>query len=110
MLQAFSTEQFGLTFDLGHHNLMYHDLATKERMASMAEVLRRFGSRTKVLHIHDNNGTGDDHAALGTGEIDFEEVLGAAIESCPDVLWSMELQQLDAVGQSLEYLRKMGIG
>ena len=110
VLSALDTENFGLTFDLGHHNLMYHDLEAQERMTSMAGVLRRFGPRVKVLHIHDNNGKGDDHAALGTGEIDFETVLNAALESCPNALWSMELQQHDAVEQSVGYLKKVETG
>jgi sugar phosphate isomerase/epimerase len=107
MLQAFDTEQFGLTFDLGHHNLTYQDLPVEKRTASMQEVFRRFGPRIKVLHIHDNEGKGDDHAALGTGEIDFETVLGEARKTCPAALWSMELESLDALKQSVKYLNKM---
>lgn len=107
ILAALDAENFGLTFDLGHHNLMYHDLSQDERTESMAEVLRRFSNRIKILHIHDNKGTGDDHEALGTGEIEFETVLGEARKNCPDALWSMELQQYDAVGQSIEYLSRM---
>lgn len=38
-----------------------------------AEAVRTLGSRLKLLHVHDNDGSHDLHAAPGTGKIDWAD-------------------------------------
>jgi sugar phosphate isomerase/epimerase len=52
-------------FDIGHAN-------TVDQMDEMIDL---FGDRIKNIHIHDNNGTNDDHMTIGDGQIDFKKIL-----------------------------------
>lgn len=49
-----------------------HAVITGEDPCHMLKVL---GHRTKVLHIHDNDGVRDSHTAPGTGVIDWEALM-----------------------------------
>ena len=64
-------EAFGLCFDTGHANLLHHD---------MRIIIPAYGSRIKCLHIHDNNGSSDQHRAPLTGTIDWNLFLSALKE------------------------------
>ena len=82
---------FGLTFDFGHHNLIYSDLPLQQRTAAMLDIFESLGSRIWMLHVHDNNGVHDDHIGLGKGEIDFATAFPALMEHEIQAYWSMEL-------------------
>jgi sugar phosphate isomerase/epimerase len=55
-------EAFGLCLDTGHLNLLHHDFEVYVPIV---------GKRIKCLHVHDNNGTSDQHMAPCTGTIDW---------------------------------------
>lgn len=55
-------EVFGLCLDTGHLNLLRQDFAV---------FIPILGKRIKCLHIHDNNGSSDQHLAPCTGTIDW---------------------------------------
>lgn len=59
-------ELFGFCFDTGHVNItrgnMYHALVT-------------MGKRIKVLHVHDNMGTTDQHLSPYMGNINWEDFI-----------------------------------
>ena len=55
-------EVFGLCLDTGHANLLRHDLRL---------FISTYGKRIKALHIHDNNGSSDNHRAPLTGTVDW---------------------------------------
>lgn len=52
-------------FDIGHAN-------TTDQIGEMVST---FGDRIANIHIHDNDGTGDQHRTIGEGCIDFDGVL-----------------------------------
>ena len=54
-----------ICFDIGHAN-------TVNQIDEMTELL---GDRIVNVHIHDNNGSNDDHMTIGDGRIDFRAVL-----------------------------------
>jgi sugar phosphate isomerase/epimerase len=54
-----------ICFDIGHAN-------TVNQIDEMIDI---FGDRIRNVHIHDNNGTNDDHMTIGDGNIDFRKVL-----------------------------------
>jgi len=54
-----------ICFDIGHANTVNQ----------IDEMMDTFGDRIKNIHIHDNNGTNDDHMTIGDGNIDFKKVL-----------------------------------
>jgi sugar phosphate isomerase/epimerase len=48
-------------------------------------LLPALGKRLHALHIHDNDGTGDAHAPIGAGGIDWEKTLSAAAATGRDL-------------------------
>ena len=56
-----------LCFDAGHFNLF--------SKITLSELLDKTGRYIYELHLHDNDGTSDDHYAIGDGNIDFEAIL-----------------------------------
>ncbi|MCR5151431.1 MAG: sugar phosphate isomerase/epimerase [Clostridiales bacterium] len=53
---------FGFCLDTGHANLLHNDFAV---------IIPKLGDRLACLHIHDNNGSRDQHLAPGTGTVDW---------------------------------------
>jgi sugar phosphate isomerase/epimerase len=91
---------FGLTLDIGHHNLIYNDCPLPTRTARMKEIVGRFADKIRVLHIHDNRGVRDDHEGLGWGEIDYDATIPEVLRVGVDAYWSMELAGREAAVQS----------
>lgn len=85
-------ENFKICLDTGHVAI-FNDL-------SIADVIYSLGDKIKVLHIHDNNGTSDEHLAPYNGvtdwdgftkalnEIDFNGVI--SLETSPDLSYENE--------------------
>ena len=65
----------GLHLDIGHANLMVPYNTTEE-------ILQRYGSRLRHVHLHDNKGGHEDsHLPLGAGNIDLNRMV-RALQSC----------------------------
>ena len=78
----------GFCLDVGHANLN--------------AALPGFLEKNPVhVHLHDNHGGWDEHAALGDGDIDFSRVLSL------DAVGIIECMEFDAVLKSLEYLKRI---
>lgn len=56
-------------------------------------------SKPEHVHLHDNHGVWDEHAALGSGDIDFSSVMKL------DAVGIIECMEYEAVLESLEYLK-----
>ena len=61
-------QHFAACLDTGHATVVGQDPAA---------MLRKLGNRTRVLHIHDNDGILDQHWLPGIGIIDWDDVLKA---------------------------------
>ena len=81
----------GLTLDVGHANL------TGTLDAFLQEKPDHF-------HLHDNKGVFDEHAACGTGTVDFAKIL----PEIGDATLILEVLKLEDVVTSLEYLASLG--
>jgi sugar phosphate isomerase/epimerase len=81
----------GLTLDVGHANL------TGTLDAFLQE-------KPDHLHLHDNRGICDEHAACGTGTVDFAKIL----PEIGDATIILEVLRLEDVVPSLEYLAYLG--
>ena len=57
-------------WDLGHANIEGHQY----------EDIIALGDDLRAIHVHDNNGKGDQHMALFTGTLNLDEVMTALIE------------------------------
>lgn len=85
----------GFVLDVGHANLN----------GNLPEFL---GNASPAhVHLHDNGGISDDHAACGTGIIDFAKLLPQLPD---DVSCILEVKTLDAYSESVRYLSGLEYG
>lgn len=59
-----SSEDFGMCFDTGHTHYMGDD---------MYDTMLFYGPRIQALHVHDNNGSDDQHLVMYSGTLDWEK-------------------------------------
>ncbi len=63
-VKELNSEYMAVCLDTGHSNMLG---------ISPADALRELGNSIKTLHVHDNDGRGDQHAAPFYGSIDWED-------------------------------------
>jgi len=68
IIKDIDSKYLGITFDIGHAN-------TAGNPVEFVEKLNKIGKGIVHVHIHDNMGTDDEHALIGSGNIDFFGVL-----------------------------------
>ncbi|MCD6164848.1 MAG: sugar phosphate isomerase/epimerase [Candidatus Odinarchaeota archaeon] len=86
-----------VTFDVGHANTWGCDLKT------FFDVIRE---KIRVIHLHDNHGTADEHLALGEGSIDFDNLLPYIVSKCNNVPLILEIHTWNGLLKSINYVRK----
>jgi len=96
LLRGLNSEKAGFCFDAGHMNVF--------SKTDMEDWLTALGSFVKELHLHDNNGTWDDHMAIGTGNIDFESLFRYVEENHLKPIITIEAHKEKWMWQSLEAL------
>ncbi len=79
-------EQFVVCLDTGHAHIA--------NPYSISDYIRKFDKQLKLLHIHDNFGTGDDHMPPFHGDIDWKDTIHALREVDYDGVLSLESQTL----------------
>jgi len=66
LFAEFAPEELGFCYDSGH-----------ALITGRADLLTRYADRLLVTHLHDNDGTEDQHRLPGEGKVDWPAVLGA---------------------------------
>jgi sugar phosphate isomerase/epimerase len=66
ILTTMDTMDVGVCLDTGHANLS----------GDIYSVMHKLGQHLRMVHAHDNHGGGDEHLAPGTGDIDWNRLLG----------------------------------
>ena len=61
----------------------------------------------KHVHLSDNNGTFDQHNALGTGNIDFDLLFKNIDEISYDGILMVEVKEPQDILQSLDFIEKL---
>ena len=87
-----------MCLDIGHVNA-YSNIPVLEWLETCAPYISHF-------HIHNNDGTRDQHNALNDGTIPMKEFLLWAEDICPDATFTMELMK---DGPSMEWLKENGL-
>lgn len=82
-----------MCLDIGHVNAYSH-ISVMEWLEACAPCISHF-------HIHNNDGTRDQHNALNDGTIPMKEFLRQAKERCPDATFTFELMKDES---SMEWL------
>jgi len=84
-----------VTFDIGHANTWNIDLK------AFFDVIR---GKVRVIHLHDNHGTADEHLALGEGSIDFDSLLPYIVSKCQNVPLILEIHSWNGLFKSIKYI------
>ncbi len=95
VLDTFKTPNVGFCFDSGHE--LCHTPGE--------DYLSRIGKRLICTHLHDNDGSGDSHQLLYTGNVDFKRIASQLKELKHDGALSLELAYLGNISKN-EFLRK----
>lgn len=87
-----------LCLDVGHVNA-YSKIPVADWLAAWAPYLSHF-------HIHNNDGSRDQHNALTEGSIPMKALFQRIGELCPDATVTLELLR---AGESLQWLKEEGL-
>jgi sugar phosphate isomerase/epimerase len=89
----------GFCFDLGHQFAF--------GKASLDSWIDMLGPYIGQLHLHDNNGSKDEHLPLGKGKIDFYPLIGFLKKRKELPLITLEPHEEADLWPSMEYLSRM---
>jgi len=95
LMEAMSSEHFGICFDTGHFNLF--------SKTSLDEWLRQLKPYIIELHLHDNNKNSDDHLAIGDGTFDFDTLFSSLKDK--DLIYTVEGHTPEDVLKSIKRLK-----
>lgn len=97
LIKEIDSDRFGFCLDTGHFNLF--------SKRPLKEWIDRLGHRIIEVHIHDNNGTKDEHLAIGDGKMDFDLFfrLLKGFQNMP--LLTIEVRSKEAVEKSIEKVK-----
>ena len=87
-----------MCLDIGHVSA-YSNVAVMDWLETCAPYIRHF-------HIHNNDGTLDQHNALNDGRIPMKELLEKASQLCPDATFTLELMETES---SVKWLAESGL-
>jgi sugar phosphate isomerase/epimerase len=90
LIEILRREGLGFTLDVGHANLT----GTLDAFLQL---------QPDHLHLHDNHGEWDEHAACGTGTVDFASVLSAM----RDATAVIEVMRYEDAAKSITYLSSL---
>lgn len=71
LVDAVGEESFGVCFDTGHAHYMGNDIY---------DTIIKMGKRIKGLHIHDNNGSDDQHLVMYSGTLDWDRFMKGIVD------------------------------
>ena len=98
ILRAVDDPKLRMCLDIGHVNA-YSRIPVLEWLERCAPYISHF-------HIHNNDGTQDQHSALFEGTIPITEFLCRAETLCPDATFTFELMKSEP---SMKWLREKGL-
>ena len=82
-------------WDLGHANIEGHQY----------EDIMALGDDLHAIHVHDNNGKGDEHQALFSGTLNIDEVMTGLIDSGYKGYFTFEADSSASYGQTWQLSR-----
>lgn len=94
LMKELHSRHFGICFDTGHCNLFTN--------VSLDDWLRVLGPYLFELHLHDNDGSSDQHLPIGEGTFDFRTLFSSLEKR--DYLCTIEARTPECVMKSMEKL------
>ncbi|GAM09198.1 putative protein [Geobacter sp. OR-1] len=98
LLDAMDSPSFRHCFDVGHWNLF--------KNVSMEEWFSVLGTYIAHVHVHDNNGSRDDHLPIGDGSIDFDLYFRLMKQYAPDAVYTVEAHNREKVEIAMTRLKE----
>ena len=92
LLDEINDPRLGICLDIGHAHAF--------SSTPVCDWITTLGKRITHVHLHDNDGSGDQHLPLGHGNIPLEAVLTALEDQAPQANWTIETE----AAVSLEWL------
>ena len=101
LFEQLSAPNLGFCLDTGH--------LTAFAQTSWQPWLGELSSWLGQLHLHDNDGAGDNHLALGQGIFDFQELFNYLRKNQLSPLLTLEPHSKEDLWQSLAYINKTAL-
>jgi sugar phosphate isomerase/epimerase len=99
LVDEIGSEYLGLCFDIGHCNIY--------SIEPPDVWIRKMAHRLFHVHLHDNDGTADQHLPVGKGKIKFRPIFSALSTFSPNAMLSLEAQvDMETKVANLEYIIK----
>jgi sugar phosphate isomerase/epimerase len=97
LYKLYDADFLGMCYDCGHGNITGHGL----------DQLERLKERLYVIHLHDNDGKGDQHNIPFTGSVDWQRLVGLLAHSSYKKPISMESNiHRSGISDEREFLHK----
>lgn len=84
LIDAINDPRLGICLDIGHA----HTFSS----TPVIDWVTMLGERITYVHLHDNDGSSDQHLPLGQGNIPLVEVLTALEAHAPRAIWMIETE------------------
>lgn len=94
-LDTIHDQRVSACLDIGH--------AHCNSTTGLIHWIERLGHRIAYVHMHDNDGTADQHLEIGKGNIPFVEVCSALETYSPEAIWALEMQT-DGIMESYHWI------
>jgi len=96
VVETVAHPRIGLCLDVGH----VHCHSPK----SPPEWIRELRGLITYVHLHNNDGTADQHRAISDGTLPMRETLDALLEYAPRAIWALEVTP-DLAELSIQWLQ-----
>ncbi|MBN2225972.1 MAG: sugar phosphate isomerase/epimerase [candidate division Zixibacteria bacterium] len=84
VIDAIGDSRVDVCLDVGHVHCN-----ARQDVSAWVETL---GTRIGYVHLHDNNGSSDEHLGFGRGTIPMDAVCAALEQHAPDAIWALETE------------------
>ncbi len=98
-IDSISDTRVSACLDIGH--------AHCNSTTPVSHWVEKLGKRIEYVHMHDNDGTSDQHLAIGEGNIPFKDICNALNEYSPNAIWSLEAHT-SGLKKSYDWLQENG--
>jgi len=98
-IDTISDRRVNACLDIGHANC--------NSTTHVLKWIEKLGDRIGYVHLHGNDGTEDQHLAIGKGTIPFHEVCGYLDHYSPKAIWALEIET-DGIKESFRWLKENG--
>jgi sugar phosphate isomerase/epimerase len=88
----------GVTLDVGHAHVA---------RVPLADIVHRLGCRLRHVHVHDNDGTADQHLPVGHGTVDWRKLIAALDAISYSGFLELEFPGYEAHVAAARFLQKM---